>query len=415
MRISSLAPVAALLGMVNALPATDSYFGVPNTVVLDGYRLIDAKIRLFLGSQEHRSALKHLTAQADSWLSQGPWSVTTKTVALPPSASVQDYISQAPFFWPNPATPDGCPWAEKDGIYNPDSDKYPDRMLANRMFNSTYVLSLAWYYTGNAAYSKHAADILRTWFLDPKTGMNPSLNFGQVVPCTTVGRSYGIIDFSQEYSAVLDAVAILSTGAPGWTRSDTAAFKAWNTKFLTWLTESPYGKTENSNPAEHGTLANFQITALALFLGNKTLAQSTAQVAHGLIDSQINVNGSQPKETGHTRSWHYSNLNLGAYLRWALVAKKVGVDLLTYTGPQGQSIFTAANFVLPAAVGGQAAWPFKEIDFKPWAATDNLDAAADFGFAPAEEAKSKFPAPPGGNIFALRPAPQQLDSIIKIQ
>lgn len=413
MRIASVVPLAILLGLSSGLPSIDTF--LPKTVVLDGYRLIDAKFRLLLGSQEHRSALKHLTAQADSWLSQGPWSVTTKTVALPPNATVQDYISQGPFFFPNPNTPDGCPWAERDGIYNPDSDKYPDRMLANRMFNSTYVLSLAWYYTGKAAYAQHAADILRTWFLDPDTGMNPSLNFGQVVPCTTVGRSYGIIDFSQEYSAVLDAVAILSTGAPGWTGSDKATFEAWNQKFLTWLTESPYAKMENSNPAEHGTYANMQITALALFLGNKTLARSTAQIAQSLIASQITANGSQPRETGHTRSWHYSNLNLGAYLRWALVAKKVGVDLLTIKGAQGQSVFEATNFVLPAAVGGQGAWPYTEIDFKPWAATDNLEAAADAGFATAKEALRKIPAPPAGNIFILRPAPQQLDSIIKIQ
>jgi hypothetical protein len=72
--------------------------------------------------------------------------------------------------------------------------------------------------------------------------MNPNLNHAQIVPCANDGRSIGIIDFSQEYTNVLDAVAILSTGAPGWSRADMAAFKAWNRQFLVWLKDSPLEK-----------------------------------------------------------------------------------------------------------------------------------------------------------------------------
>jgi hypothetical protein len=393
---------------------TAEHVTVPRTVVLDGQRLVDAKARLRRGNHRLKAALDHLTAQADSWMNQGPWMVTAKDDPSP-NDTIHNYISQAPFFWPNPNSADGCPWTEKDGVYNPDSDQYPDRMNANRMFNSTYVLSLAWYYTGKTAYAKHASNIVRTWFLDPMTAMNPNLDHAQLVPCSSLGRSFGIIDFSQEYSAVLDAIAILSTGAPGWTTSDTVAFQDWNHHFLSWLTESSFGKAESSNAAEHGTYANMQITALALFTGNMSLAAATSEFAKKLINSQITANGSQPKEISHTRSFHYVNLNLGAYLRWALVAKKVGVDLIAYKGPQGQSIFEAANFLIPAAVGGQSKWPYEELDFKPYASTDNLDAAADVGFYQAKKVLGKLPPPPGGNIFSLRPAPQQLDSIIKIQ
>ncbi|KAK5996479.1 hypothetical protein PT974_01814 [Cladobotryum mycophilum] len=413
MRTFSLISVGALacaaLGLASPRPATV----VPDTVVLDGQRLVNAKAQLKAGNATLKAALKHLTAQADSWLTQGPWTVTSKSTA-PPNGTLNDYSSQAPFYWPNPDSPDGCPWTEKDGIYNPEAGKLQDRTLANKMFNSTYALSLAWYYTGNASYSQHAADIVRTWFLNPETAMNPALDFAQSVPCSATGRSYGIIDFSQEYTTVLDAVAILSTNAPGWTTADAAGFKAWNTKFLTWLTESAYGKTEAKNAAEHGTYANFQITALALFTGNKNLAVSiTNAFARKLIDGQFVSNGTQPLEVGHTRSFHYANLNLGAHLRWALLAKKIGIDLYSYKGPQGQSLFKAARFLIPAAEGGQSAWPYKELAFAPYAATDNLDAAADAGDCQAQSVVNKLPPPPGGNIFALRPAPQQLDSIIK--
>ncbi|KAL3959722.1 hypothetical protein ACCO45_004839 [Purpureocillium lilacinum] len=311
----------------------------------------------------------------------GPWTVTTKKTA-PPNGTVHDYASQAPYWWPNPNTADGCPYVQRDGVRNPEVDQYQDRLAVGRMFNSTYVLSLAWFYTGRDAYARHAADILRTWFLDPATAMNPNLDHAQIIPCANTGRAIGIIDFSQEYTNVLDAVA---------------RARAWNKRFLTWLTDSPFGKDEASQSNNHGTFANMQISALALFVGDKALARTTSLLARGFVDAQITSNGSQPQELARTRSWHYSNFNLGAHLRWALVARKVGVDVFGYKGPQGQSVLKAAGFEVPAAVGGAAAWPYDDIEFARFAATDNVRAAADAGLCAAREAVKgkKLQAPPG--------------------
>ncbi|UNI24745.1 hypothetical protein JDV02_010470 [Purpureocillium takamizusanense] len=423
----ALLPLAASASAVRG-----SSSRVPNTVVIDGERLASAKDRLW-SSRHHpdpelRAALGRLTAQADVWLKQGPWTVTTKTTA-PPNGTIHDYASQAPYWWPNPDTPDGCPYVQRDGVRNPEADQYQDRLAVGRMFNSTYVLSLAWYYTGREAYARHAADILRTWFLDPATAMNPNLDHAQIIPCANTGRAIGIIDFSQEYTNVLDAVAVLESGssggsghggdaAPGWSRADSAAFLAWNRRFLTWLTESPFGKEEASQSNNHGTFANMQISALALFVGDRSLARATSALARGLIDSQITANGSQPQELARTRSWHYSNFNLGAHLRWALVARKVGVDLFGYAGPQGQSVLRAAAFEVPAAVAGASptTWPYDDIEFVRYAATDNVRAAADAGLCAARRAvkRGELQAPPGGDISVLRPAPQQLDSIVTL-
>jgi len=50
------------------------------------------------------------------------------------------------------------------------------------MFGSTQTLMLAYRETGREDFAKHAAELLRGWFLDPATRMNPNLNFGQAVP-----------------------------------------------------------------------------------------------------------------------------------------------------------------------------------------------------------------------------------------
>ncbi|KAL7948810.1 alginate lyase domain-containing protein [Trichoderma barbatum] len=419
MHFSSLSvALLSAAGVVNALPGLGDGWPwplkTPNTIVIDGHRLAEAKFRLAWGDGNLKKALKHLTAQADSWLDQGPWTVTAKTKA-PPNGTIHDYSSQAPYWWPTPNTPDGCPYIQKDGVRNPEVDQYQDRVSVGKMFNSTYVLSLAWYYTGNPKYSKHAANILRTWFLDSKTAMSPNLDHAQIIPCRNSGRSIGIIDFSQEYTNVIDAVAILNSGpAPGWSKNDGKNFVSWNKRFLTWLADSPFGIEEAAAQNNHGTFANMQIAALALFTGNRSLAVARAQLAKSFINSQITANGSQPQELARTRSFHYSNFDLTAHLRFALIARKVGVDLFKYKGPQGQTLFKAVEFLIPAAAGGASKWTYPELLFTQYAATDNVRAAAQEGDKAASKALEKLPAPPGGDLFGLRPAPQQLDSIATV-
>ncbi|KAK3185536.1 hypothetical protein K4F52_005634 [Lecanicillium sp. MT-2017a] len=244
--------------------------------------------------------------------------------------------------------------------------------------------------------------------------MNPNLNHAQIIPCANTGRSIGIIDFSQEYTNVIDAAAILSSGDSGWTDSDHAAFLAWNTKFLAWLTDSAFGKKESQHPNNHGTFANMQIAALALVTGNVTLARDTSRLAAKFIDSQVGADGYLPQEVARTRSWHYTNFNLGAFLRWAAIAKKVGIDVYSHKGPQGQSLFRAVEVTIPAATGGASKWPYTDLEFARYAATDNIHASAIAGLCKAKHALGKLQAPPGGDIFPLRPAAQQLDSIVKL-
>lgn len=85
------------------------------------------------------------------------------------------------------------------------------------------------------------------------------------------------------------------------------------------------------------------------------------------------------------------------------------MDLWSHRGPDGQSLFRAVDHLLPAATGA-AAWPHPELEFLCYAASDVVRAAADAGDAAAEAAVPRLQAPPGGDLWALRPAAEQLDS-----
>lgn len=385
----------------------------PRTVVLDGARLRQASIALHHGDKALTATLAQLTAQADQWLGQGPWSVMDKP-QTPPGGDKHDYLSQAPYWWPTqPKTADnpwGCPYVQKDGVRNPDVDTITDHDGRGKVFSSVYTLTLAWYYTGRAAYAEHATQILRTWFTDPATRMNPNLDHGQIIPCKTDGRAIGIIDFSQQFTDVLDATAILDTGAPGWTRSDHAGMQSWYGDFETWL-GGTFAADEANAANNHGTFFDMQLAALQLATGHRDLARQTVIAAKAKrIDPQIAADGGLPQELARTRSYHYTTFDLLALTRLADIGRHVGVDLWSYRNPAGAGIKQAVEFLLPAATG-QAAWAYPELEFQRFAASDVVRAAADAGDARAKAAVPLLEAPPGGDLWPLRPAAEQLDPI----
>ncbi|WP_037571145.1 alginate lyase family protein [Phaeacidiphilus oryzae] len=413
--LGALAPSASAAQTSDAAAAVAANPSlVPRTVVLDGKRLAVTRTLVRAGVPALRAPLSELLGQADSYLTAGPWSVTDKP-QTPPSGDKHDYLSEAPYWWPTqPATADnpwGCPYVQKDGVRNPAIDTVTDHAERGEMFNAVYDLTLAWWYTGKAEYAQRAALDLRTWFIDPATRMNPNLDYTQFIPCKTDGRGIGIIDFSQQYTDVLDALAMLNTGAPGWSRDDESSMTDWNARFLSWLRTSQNGQDEAAATNNHGSFFDMQEAALALSTGQSALARQIVVAAERKrIDDQVAGDGSLPQELSRTRSFHYSTFDLVALTRLAMIGQRVGVDLWHYTDPAGGNLFKAVDLLIPAATG-KAAWTYPELEFQAFAATDVIHAAADAGDPAARAAVPELPAPPGGDIWPLRPAAEQLDPI----
>lgn len=392
----------------------------PHTVVMDGQALAKTKLQLAIGiaPKATRTAYNLLLKTADADLKAGPWSVLDKP-QTPPSGDKHDYMSQAPYWWASPKTPtnpQGCPYINKDGQRNPEADAITDHTERMVAWDAIRDLTLAWYYSGNVKYAQRAELDIRTWFLNPATAMNPNLNFAQIIPCSTKISGTGIIDSSQSLTQVLDALAVLDSGAPGWTGKDTSAAKAWFTKFLTWMQTSPQAKLELAATNNHGSFIDQQNAAMALYTGQTALAKSIVEsVKLNRIDKQIKPDGSQPLELSRTMSWHYSNFNLVALGRLAEIGKNVGVDLWHYTSPSGGSILKAVDFLIPAAEQGQSVWPYQQINvFDQSIAVDIFHAAADqAGDKAAGAAIAKTPVPALGDMWPVRPGVTSLDPPLK--
>ncbi|ODN78041.1 hypothetical protein L202_05124 [Cryptococcus amylolentus CBS 6039] len=416
----------SLPGRVTALPflassghtVVQNYFSgdqpiLPQTVVLLGQLLGAAKTKLQGGDADLQQDLDNLVKQAKKYLKKGPWSVTNNQMSVP-NGTIHDYASQAPYYWPNnwetPESGEVCPYVKRDGYVNPEASLYTSKQDRADMFTASYSLALAWYYTDTPAYREHAAQVIKAWFLDEDTAMTPHLKHSQIIPCENDGRAIGILDFSEQYTTVLDAAAILSTVYDAsWNSETEKAFKAWNQEFLTWLTDSEFGKKELAATNNHGTFARQQIAGIAAYVGQNDLAAAMAQGAKAIVDSQIESDGSQPLELSRTRSWHYSCFNLVAHARLADIAHQVGVDLWGYKGEQGQSILGAIDYLIPYASTDGETWPYKELSFIGYGASDLVNAAADQGDEMAKAALPSLTYPSTGNQWPLRPSVEKLD------
>ncbi len=286
-------------------------------------------------------------------------SVTAKT-ALPPSGDKHDYMSQAPYFWKNPNTKDGLPYIRKDGERNPEIKNFPDHDLMDELAKSVERLAIAYYFTGKEEYSAKAAEMLRTWFLDPKTLMNPNLEFAQAVPGQNDGRGTGILE-SRSLTRVVDSIGLLNGSKP-WTKADQAGLEAWFTKYYQWITTSKHGKDEAGAKNNHGTWYDVQITSFALFVGKTDLARKTLESAkQNRIAQQIEPDGKQPLELARTKSWSYSTMNLDGLAQLAKLGDAVGVDLWNFQTTDGRSIRKAIEFLFPF-VGDEKKWKYEQIE-----------------------------------------------------
>lgn len=342
-----------ILALLSLLPI---YSRAASLVLLDAKQLASEKQRLSKAKTDDATlrAIHHFAERA---MHVGPYSVVDKE-QLPPSGDKHDFLSMSPYWWPDPKSPNGLPYIRHDGERNPEAAKIPDRDTLAKTAHAVYTLSVAYYLTGRDEYGARAELLLRTWFLDPKTRMNPNMNHGQYIRGRDEGRGAGLIE-SRHFAYLLDAPGLLE-GSKHWSAADQQGMRKWFTEYFEWLKNSKNGRQEVKAGNNHGTWFEAQYLAIALFLERKDDVQGSVERARKRIAAQIEPDGRQPRELQRTKAMQYSTFNLLAWTHVARLGERAKADLWNFRTPDGRSIRKALDWLLPFTLG-EAKWEYKQI------------------------------------------------------
>jgi hypothetical protein len=330
------------------------------TILIDEEYLRNTKMRLENNDPKIKDAFDHLLMDAEAALNEGPFSVTDKE-KLPPSGDKHDYASYSRYWWPDPNQPDGLPYIRRDGETNPESQspKESDRQRIGALGINTETLGLAYYLTGEEKYAKKAAELLRLWFLDASTRMNPNVNHAQCRPGHNLGTKSGVLDGRLMIRALEGSLLISNSSF--LSDSELNELKAWAGKYYEWLTTNEMALEEAASKNNHGSFYDVQAIYFALYSGNhESATQIARKFVHDRINAQIKPDGSMPEEIARTRSLFYSIYNLHAMFLVAHLAQKVDVDVWK-ANDENSRLRVGLDFLVPYTDFNKQ-WPHPAID-----------------------------------------------------
>lgn len=319
-----------------------------------------ANVKQSIHQPFYATAYEGLKAEADRLLDVRPLSVMMKE-KTPASGDKHDYMSQARYYWPDPSKPGGLPYIARDGESNPELNKL-DRNRLGATANRVTTLSLAWYFSGEEKYAQKATELIRTWFFNKDTRMNPNLEYAQMIPGHNngKGRCYGVLD-SYSFVEMLDAVKLLET-SKSFTAKDAKELKAWFGKLLNWILTSPQGQEESRQANNHSTAYDAQVIAIALYTGNLKVAREVINsVPTKRIYTQIEPDGRQPHELRRTLAFGYSQYNLTHLLDIFCMAQKIGLKIDDATSADGRNFYKAMDFLAKYVGKDVKDWPYQQI------------------------------------------------------
>ncbi|WP_139211790.1 alginate lyase family protein [Neolewinella agarilytica] len=324
---------------------------------LETMTALRAKIRS--GYAPYQKAYQKMLLEANTLLKRPLLSVMRKKIT-PPSGNKHDYLSLAPYWWPDPEKADGLPWIRKDGEVNPATkDANTDNKAKSQTFKVIEDLALAAWISGNKQYGQRAVEHINTWFLDPATKMNPNFNYAQGIPGRNDGRCFGIIEFIA-IQDVIDALEMLDHVGmlPEATKT---GMHEWLAAMLHWFQTSELGIEEGLRHNNHATWYDVQVVCMLRYLGRPDAARKVLETAKTkIIAAQLEPDGSQPHELERTKSISYSTMNLNGMTQLAWHGRQLGVDLWGYKTDDGRSIPAAYAFLKPFAFDKKP-WPYPQL------------------------------------------------------
>lgn len=265
-----------------------------------------------------------------------------------------DYYSNGDYWWPDPDSPDGLPYIQKDGQTNPGNFN-SHRIIMRQMRTNVVFLASAYCLTGKEAYAEKAVLHLKEYFLDEETYMAPHLSYAQAILGICSGRGIGIIDTLHLVDVVF-AVEKLKASRSMKTEIY-FGLKKWFTKYLGWMLTDSNGIQEMNKDNNHGVCFFVQAAAFALFTDNERIVDFCRDYYKKQLLRQEAEDGSFPRELGRTKPYNYSIFVVDNMVSLCHLLSKPDDNLWEYVSEDGRSIKKALDFITPYILDKDC-WPY---------------------------------------------------------
>ena len=296
--------------------------------------------------------LDKIVKEADHFLCRKPVHITSVRAANS-KGDPHAFYSNGDYWWPNPDTPDGLPFIQRDG------ETYPGiftahRMILREMRRVVTHLAAAFHITGRQGYADAAASWLRTFFLAEDTRMAPHLCYAQAIPGVSDGRGIGIIDTMH----LIDVPPAIELVRGALTPGEYDDLKAWFQTYLHWMNTHPNGLDEREWSNNHAVMWYAQATAFARFTADENmLAFCRDRFKTQLVAGQMAADGSFPAELARTKPYYYASMTLDALAMICLHASSAEDNLWHYQMDDGRGLPQAIGYLLPF-IEDKSRWPY---------------------------------------------------------
>jgi hypothetical protein len=224
-------------------------------------------------------------------------------------------------------------------------------------------LAAAYQLTHDERYAVKAVTMLRVFFLNPETRMNPHLKYSQAVPGRSTGRSWGIIDGLHLAEVPLAIVALQSS--PTFPPEVLTGLKQWFQAMTDWMMTSEPGRAEAEAKNNHSVAFFVQIAAFAKFTGDQArLAECRRQFKEVFVPNQMAADGSFPLELKRTKPYAYSIFQLDNLAILCQVLSTPNDDLWKFQLPDERGIRRSMAYLYPY-LADKSKWPLPP-DVQAW-------------------------------------------------
>lgn len=343
-----------LVFFTNSLRSEDE--AKSSQVVLARHSL-EPKLTLDVAAIDRERILKAATSS----LKQKTVSITTTPAKLS-EGGANDFYSNGDYWWPDPSKPNGLPYIKRDGETNPENF-IEHRLAVKALRDSVAALAAAYQITGDDQYVTKASELLKVFFLDEATRMNPSLNFAQAIPGVSPGRGIGIID-TLHIIEIPAAVKVMEK-SNAFSSEMAKELRQWFRELAEWMTTSKNGIDEANAKNNHAVAFHLQLAVFADFIGDQEkLALCRKRFKEVFVPKQMADDGGFPLELARTKPYGYSIFQLDNMTLLCHILSTREDNLWAFETKEGKSIAKAIAYLYPF-LDDKSKWPLKP-DINAW-------------------------------------------------